>query len=159
MCFCALTSLCSKPTGPDPVWLPSSSLFLHLPPLQVQLIEQLMPQLSSRRSELDKLRRAKVQLLEKMRPDLDHLMRWRAGGYVGFDVLPEDVQRMATALTAANGWNTGGMLLGVASVWWGRQLAQCTHEWPGFSTNAVAVVHVGLLFPNMPVVPSLTCLA
>ena len=81
---------------------------LHLPMPQVQLLEQLITRLASRPGEAAKLRKSKQQLKKRMEPALSSLVHWRAGGYVGFDQLPQEVQRLASA---AHDWTLGKIRL------------------------------------------------
>ena len=75
--------------------------------LQVQLMEQLIPHLATRRSEQSKLRRAKQALKLKVEPELNSLLRWLGGGYTGFDLLPAELQRRGTAAAESDQWSAG----------------------------------------------------
>jgi hypothetical protein len=51
---------------------------------------------------------SKQQLKKRMEPALSSLMHWLAGGYVGFDQLPEQMQRLAQNTSV--GWTLGELL-------------------------------------------------
>lgn len=85
---------------------------------QVQLIEQLIPRLTARPGEQSRLRTAKQTLkLTKLAPELSSLMRWLAGGYVGFNLLPQSLQQFAPTMCDANGWSVGRPLLQLRCLW------------------------------------------
>ena len=88
----------------------------HLPllssPRQVQLMEQLMQQLTGRPGEQAKTRRSKQALKQRMQPDLNCLLRWLGGGYAGFHLLPTAVQQRAVAAANADDWTAGALWLG-----------------------------------------------
>ena len=75
--------------------------------LQVQLMEQLIPRLTGRSGEQAKLRRAKQALKLRVEPELNSLLRWLGGGYVGFELLPDTLRQHAAAVSNAEQWNAG----------------------------------------------------
>lgn len=77
--------------------------------LQVQLIEELIPRLTRRSKEQARLMRSKQGLKQRMVPELNSLLRWLGGGYVGFSLLPEPLRHQATAATHADKWTPGGL--------------------------------------------------
>jgi hypothetical protein len=83
-----------------------------LAPLQVQLMEEHIIRLSNRPGEAGKVRKTKQALKKQMEPPLSSLMSWRAGGYLGFDRLPEQVQQASGSVSAANGWTVGELEFG-----------------------------------------------
>lgn len=75
--------------------------------LQVQLMEILIPDLHGRPGEQAKLRRQKQALKQRMAPDLNCLVRWLAGGYAGFDLLPDPLRRLAASVSDSTLWSVG----------------------------------------------------
>ena len=70
-------------------------------------MELLIPQLTRRPGEQARLRRAKQALNAKMEPELNNLLLWVRGGYLGFQQLPAALQQQAP--TAAQTWTTGAL--------------------------------------------------
>ena len=84
--------------------------------LQVQLQEELIPRLTGRPGEQAKLRRTKQVLKQRMAPEVGRLVRWLAGGYAGFDLLPTRLQAHAASVGDAHIWSTGSWARGGAHV-------------------------------------------
>ncbi len=75
-------------------------------------MEEQIIRLSTRPGEAGKVRKTKQALKKRMEPPLSSLMSWRAGGYLGFDRLPEQVQQASGSVSAANGWTVGELEFG-----------------------------------------------
>jgi hypothetical protein len=71
------------------------------------MMEQLIPRLPGRPGEQKKVRRQKQRLMASLEPLLTDLQDWRAGGYVGFDRLPAEMQDASLEIER-NRWSTGG---------------------------------------------------
>ena len=75
--------------------------------MQVQLMEVLIPSLTGRRSDQDKMRRSKQALKQRMEPALSMLMRWLAGSYAGFALLPQQLRAHAESVATSGDWTVG----------------------------------------------------
>ena len=75
--------------------------------MQVQLMEVLIPSLTDRRSDQDKMRRSKQALKQRMEPALAMLMRWLAGSYAGFALLPQQLRAHAESVATSGDWTVG----------------------------------------------------
>lgn len=78
---------------------------------QVQLMEQLIVSLKNRPGEQAKTRSSKQRLQQRMQPELNSLLRWLAGGYIGFETLPAEVRAHSAAAANAEQWTVGAGLL------------------------------------------------
>ena len=74
---------------------------------QVQLLDELMVSLAGRPSDQARTRRSKERLKQRMQPELNSLLRWLAGGYAGFELLPAAMQDGAGAASHAEEWSVG----------------------------------------------------
>jgi hypothetical protein len=70
-------------------------------------MDALIPRFSDRPGEQKRLMRAKHALKQRMQPDLNSLLRWLGGGYVGFDALPPTLRQHALAAAHADQWTAG----------------------------------------------------
>lgn len=80
-------------------------------------MEEQITRLSTRPGEAGKVRKTKQALKRRMEPLLSSLMSWRAGGYLGFDRLPEELQQSSASVNAANGWTVGELAFDAGVVW------------------------------------------
>lgn len=72
-------------------------------------MEELIPRLTRRSKEQARLIRSKQGLKQRMAPELNSLLRWLGGGYVGFSLLPESLRQQATAAAHADKWTPGAL--------------------------------------------------
>ena len=112
-CLHTLACLHKHPSPPPPPAPPAPNLPFCL---QVQVQEELIPRLTGRPGEQAKLRRAKQVLKQRMAPEVGRLVRWLAGGYAGFDLLPTRLQAHAASVGDAHVWSTGTWARGGAHV-------------------------------------------
>ena len=70
-------------------------------------MEVLIPSLTDRRSDQDKMRRSKQALKQRMEPALAMLMRWLAGSYAGFALLPQQLRAHAESVATSGDWTVG----------------------------------------------------
>ena len=75
--------------------------------MQVQLTEELIPRLTWRPGEQKRLIRSKQSLKQRMIPELNKVLRWLGGGYVGFEALPAAVRQQAAVAAHADQWTVG----------------------------------------------------
>lgn len=72
---------------------------------QVQLTEELIPRLTGRPGEQKRLIRSKQSLKQRMIPELNKMLRWMGGGYVGFAALPAAIRQQAALAAHADQWS------------------------------------------------------
>ena len=70
-------------------------------------MEVLIPSLTDRRSDQDKMQRSKQALKQHMEPALAMLMRWLAGSYAGFALLPQQLRAHAESVATSGDWTVG----------------------------------------------------
>jgi hypothetical protein len=82
----------------------------HAAHVQVQLMDCIIPALTSRPADQRKMLKGKQRLMGEVELELAKLLRWLGGNYLGFDLLPVNLQQQAQSVKEAEPWSAGALL-------------------------------------------------